>query len=201
MNSPPSFCDNHFSPKLIKFIPERLHFQLYINIGYFRVLFHQRFVRRWAWRGAVGPSGVRLRRGLRWVGSGIAVAVLGSRARLKLAFMVAVWIPRGRREMVTPRRIETAQAAGREGCNIAKMGQLRQPRAWYCWNHSKNWIYNLRRTRVQKQQYASECNMFAYEFQRESNFTMSQVIVCRVSYEWIQELKERWSPSRLTHSP
>lgn len=150
VNSPPSFCDNHFSSKLIKFIPERLHFQLYINIGYFRVLFDQRFVRRWAWRrrGAVGRSGVSLCRGLCWVGSGIVVAVLGSRARLKLAFMMAVGIPRRRREMITPGRIETAQAAGREGCNIAKMGQLRQPRAWYCWNHSKNWVYNLRRTRA-----------------------------------------------------
>lgn len=69
--------------------------------------------------------------------------MLGRRARLKVGVMLTVRVPRGRREMIAPWCIETVQAAGREGCNIAKMGQLRQPRTGYCWNHSKNWIYNV----------------------------------------------------------
>lgn len=31
--------------------------------------------------------------------------------------------------MVAARRVEAVQAARSEGCNIAKMGELRQPRA------------------------------------------------------------------------
>lgn len=31
--------------------------------------------------------------------------------------------------MIAARRVQAVQAAGGEGCNIAKMGELRQPRA------------------------------------------------------------------------
>lgn len=57
--------------------------------------------------------------------------MLGGRAGLEVGLMLAVWVPGGRREVVAPRRVEAAQAARREGCNIAKMGQLRQPRTGY----------------------------------------------------------------------
>ncbi|KAJ8005818.1 hypothetical protein DPEC_G00121830, partial [Dallia pectoralis] len=66
------------------------------------------------WRGAggrggtVGRPGIG-RLGLRGVRPGVVVAVLGGRARLKVGFMLAVRVPRGRGEMVTPGRVQTVQ--------------------------------------------------------------------------------------------
>lgn len=142
---PASFGYNHLGSKLIEFIPKSFHLQLNVNVGHFRVLFHQVLVRRGArgrGRTVRGPSLALL--GLDRVWPRVVVTMLGRRARLKVGVMLAVRVPGGRREMITPWRIEAAQAAGREGCNIAKMGQLRQPRTGYCWNHSKSWIYNVR---------------------------------------------------------
>jgi len=57
--------------------------------------------------------------------------VLRGRAGLEVGLVLAVGVPGGRGEVVAPRRVEAGQAARREGCNIAKMGQLRQPRTGY----------------------------------------------------------------------
>lgn len=139
MDSPASLGNDHLGSKLVKFIPESLHLQLDVNIGNFWVFLHQRLVtgRSWGRRGTVWRASI-VRLGLGRVRPRVAVAVLGRRAGLEVGFMLAVRIPRGGGEVIAPGGVEVAQAAGREGCNIAKMGQLRQPRTGYCWNHSKN---------------------------------------------------------------
>lgn len=133
MRSPARFGDYHLRSQLIKLVPQCFHLQLHVNIGYLGVLFHDTFaVRRRAGgrrrRRAVGSPGVaRLSRTR--IGSRIVVGMLGGRAGLEVGLMLAVRVPGGRGEMIAPRRVQAAQAVRREGCNIAKMGQLRQPRA------------------------------------------------------------------------
>lgn len=133
-DSPAGLGDDHLGAQLVELVPQRLHLQLHVDVGHFGVLLHQTLaVRRRVGRRrrAVGRPGVARRR-LARVGARVGVAVLrGRRARLEVGLMLAVGVPGGRREVVAPRRVEAAQAARREGCNIAKMGQLRQPRAGY----------------------------------------------------------------------
>lgn len=132
-SSPAGLGDDHLRAQLIKFVPQSLHLQLHVNVGHLGVLLHDGFaVRRGAGgrRGAVGSPAVA-RRGLARVRPRVVVAVLGGRARLEVGLMLAIGVPGGRGEVVAPRRVEAAQAARREGCNIAKMGQLRQPRTGY----------------------------------------------------------------------
>lgn len=129
LSSPARFGDDHLRSQLVKLVPQSFHLQLHVNIGHLGVLFHHAFaVRRGAGgRRRAGPGVARLRRAR--VGPRVAVGVLGGRAGLEVGLMLAVRVPGGRGEMVAPRRVEAAQAVRREGCNIAKMGQLRQPRA------------------------------------------------------------------------
>lgn len=143
--SPASLGNDHLRAQLVKLVPQSLHLQLDANVGHLGVFLHDALAVR---RGAGGrrravrsPAVARLALALARVGARVVVVVLGGRAGLEVGLMLAVRVPGGRGEVVAPRRVEAAQAARREGCNIAKMGQLRQPRAGYGWNHPRKLLF------------------------------------------------------------